>query len=183
MRRLFNVLPLVWLLTWNTQSFAADATPLCLKRQELTARAAGIVTSINKRSGDEVKSGDIIIALDDRILLAGLKEGEAALEVAKANEALAEDAFQRLQKLKSTAAISEQQKVESRLRLAQARAARAQAEAALERMRVQVADTQIRAEISGIVRGVPEIKGLFVQYGQSLGYIDGAKTDCGVTQP
>lgn len=183
MRSIFRLLPFISFLAWHHQVLASEATSPCLKRQELTARAAGIITAINKRSGDDVKSGEIIIALDDRILLAGLKEGEAALEVARANEALAEDAFQRLQKLKSTAAISEQQKVESRLRLAQARAARAQAEAALERMRVQVADTQIRAEINGTVRGVPEIKGLFVQYGQSLGYIDGGKSECGVTQP
>ncbi len=165
--------------TITTAGLAAEAPPaLCVPRQDLTARTAGIVTSIHKKPADAVAVGDLIVALDDRLLVAGLKEGEAALEVARASEALAKDGFDRIQRLQASDTLSDQQKVESRLRLAQARAARAQAEAALDRLKIQIADTKIRAEVAGIVRGVPQVKGLFVQYGTSLGYVDATKADC-----
>jgi multidrug efflux pump subunit AcrA (membrane-fusion protein) len=157
-----------------------NANSICVSRQELTARSAGIVATIHRKSGDKVSTGEILVTLDNRLLLAGLKEGAAAVEIAKANEELAADAFRRIEK-SSSEAVSAQQKVEARLRFAQAKGTTAQAEAAYERLRIQVADTEIRAEIDGVARGLPQVKGLFVQFGQTLGYVDGGTCPNGAT--
>lgn len=156
---------------------------VCITRQELTARGPGIVQKYHVASGQQVKKGDAIVEFDARQLKAGLKEAQGASEAARANEDLASDAVSRLEKLKSSESVTEQQLVEARVRLAQARAVRKQAEGAVERVRVQVQDTIIRAEVAGTVQGLPTILGMGVQPGQSLGRIEAQPASCPTPMP
>jgi multidrug resistance efflux pump len=128
--------------------------------------------SVEKSENSPVSPGDVILSLDDRLLVVGLKEAEAALLMARSQENLAKDAFDRVATLKGGDSVSKQQIVESNLKLAQARAGVAQAMAVVERLKIQIADTKIKAEIAGVVRGLPRVKGLFVQFGQFLGYVE-----------
>lgn len=152
--------------------------PICISRQELTARGMGIVQKYHVSDGDLVKKGDVIVEFDSRLLRAGVKEAQGATDAAKANVDLALDALTRIEKLKGSEAVTDQQLAETRIRLAQARAVNRQAEGALERVKAQLEDAIVRAEISGIVRGLPTILGAFVQVGQSLGRVEGNSLGC-----
>ncbi len=157
----------------------AHAQIPCITRQELSARSLGIIQKIHVANGTKVKKGTLILELDARMIKAGLKEGNAAIDAAKGNEELAQDATMRLEKLKGSESVSEQQIVEARIRLAQAKAVRRQAEAAVERVKVQLEDTQIKADLPGLVQGLPSIIGMPVQPGQSMGRIEADAALCG----
>lgn len=156
----------------------AQAQLPCITRQELSARSLGIIQKIHVANGTKVKKGTLILELDARMIKAGLKEGNAAIDAAKGNEELAQDATMRLEKLKGSDSVTEQQIVEARIRLAQAKAVRRQAEAAVERVKVQLEDTQIKADLPGLVQGLPSIIGMPVQPGQSMGRIEADSSLC-----
>lgn len=160
-----------------TAQTAFGKTP-CVTRQELTAHSTGIVKRYHASNGDVVKKGAPIIEFDSRLLKAGYKEARAAVDAATGNEELASDALSRLEKLAGSEAVSEQQVAEARIRLSQARALKRQAEAAAERVKVQLEDTLIRAEVAGRVQGLPTILGMVVQVGQSLGSIEATAASC-----
>jgi RND family efflux transporter MFP subunit len=166
------------LANYPVQAFAQTRKPVCISRQELTARSLGVVSKFHVADGDTVKKGELLLELDSRALKAGIKEASGAVDAAQAQVDLARDASTRLEKLKGSDAVAEQQVAEAVLRLAQARAVARQAQGALERLKVQWEDTQIRAEISGTLRGLPSILGLAVQPGQSLGRIEAPANTC-----
>ena len=165
---------LLGLLVMWTQAAAAGspAQPVCITRQELSSRALGLVSKFHVADGARVRKGDAVVEFDSRLLRAGLREAQGAVDAAKANVELAEDAASRLGKLKESDSVTEQQIFEARVRSAQAKAVWRQAQGASERLRVQLDDTVIKAEIDGVVRGLPTILGLAVQPGQSLGRVE-----------
>ena len=146
----------------------------CSNRQELTARQPGVVSRYLVSDGQAVRKGDLLVEFDSRLQRAGLREAEGAMEAAEANVTLAKDAVKRLEKLKGTDSIADNQLVETQIRLLQANALLKQASGAHERVRIQLEDTRIRAVLSGTVRGLPNVLGLAVQAGQSLGRIESA---------
>lgn len=156
----------------------AQAKQPCVTRQELTARSTGIVQRYHVANGDIVRKGDAIIDFDSRLLRAGYKEAQAAVDAAKGNEELAADALSRLEKLQGSEAVTAQQIAEAKIRASQARALKRQAEAAAERVKVQIEDATLRAEVSGRVQGLPTILGMVVQVGQSLGSIEVLNPTC-----
>ncbi len=160
----------------NDLAFATDK--VCINRQELTAKSPGIVTKYLLTNGAKVRPGQTILEMDSRMLRAGVKEGQGALDAARANVELANDSVNRLQKVGAGEAITEQQLVESKIRLSQAKAMLKQAEGANERLMVQLEDTVIKAQLAGTLYGVPSIIGFPVQAGQSLGYIQVDTTKC-----
>jgi membrane fusion protein, multidrug efflux system len=149
----------------------------CIKRQEITAKSMGIVSKYFVKDGEQVKKGDPLVEFDFRLLKAGLKEAQAILEAANANEELAKDAFDRVSKISANESVTAQQINEIRIRHLQAKAGKKQAEAALERIKIQVEDSTLRAIIPGIVRGIPSSLGVFAQPGQSFGRIE--RAECG----
>ena len=150
----------------------ANADNPCITRQELVARSPGVIESFLVNNGTSVKAGAPIILLDDRLQKATLKEAQGALDLAKAQLELAEDTRKRLMGLKDSESISEQQKFESKIRLAQAKAQLKQAEGAFQRIQAQYEDTKIRAKVSGVVKGLPTMIGIFVQPGMTLGRVE-----------
>jgi RND family efflux transporter MFP subunit len=181
MRQFFGFF--VVFLFLNIFSFRAAAKQPCISRQELTARSTGIVQRYHVSNGEIVRKGDPVIEFDSRLLRAGYKEAQAAVDAAKGNEELAADALLRLQKLKGSEAVSEQQLAEAKIRVSQARALRRQAEAAAERVKVQLDDSVLRAEVQGRVQGLPTILGMVVQVGQSLGSIEVTGQTCSAGSP
>ncbi|MBM3382611.1 MAG: biotin/lipoyl-binding protein [Betaproteobacteria bacterium] len=161
----------------------AQAKQPCITRQELTARSTGIVQRYHVSNGDQVRKGDAIIDFDSRLLRAGFKEAQAAVDAAKGNEELAVDALSRLEKLQGTEAVTAQQVAEAKIRVSQARALKRQAEAAAERVKVQIEDATLRAEVAGRVQGLPTILGMVVQVGQSLGSVEVINPTCSSAVP
>lgn len=178
--KIFIMLAIIFGMGITSSSLYAAS---CSLRQELTARAAGIVQNYLIKNGQHVEKGAVIIEFDDRQLKAAKLEAEAAAEAANVNVALAQDAVNRLKKLRSGESVSHQNVVESNLKHAQALALQKQAEAVLERVKVQLDDTKISATIAGKVLGLPSVIGLAVQPGQSLGRIEGVDPACAQTTP
>ncbi|MEY2987916.1 MAG: hypothetical protein RJB13_1437 [Pseudomonadota bacterium] len=176
MRQILAISTFLLLISVTAQP-ASGKSP-CVTRQELTAHSTGIVKRYHASNGDVVKKGAPIIEFDARLLKAGFKEARAAVDAAAGNEELASDALSRLEKLAGSEAVSEQQVAEARIRLSQARALKRQAEAAAERVKVQLEDTLIRAEVAGRVQGLPTILGMVVQVGQSLGSVEANPEGC-----
>lgn len=158
----------------------AKAAP-CYARQDLTARSQGFVEAVLVKDGALVKKGDVLVQLDARLLAAGRKEAAAGVQAAKAQLRLAVDGHKRLKQMAASDTVTEQELVQAEVRVEQARAQLAQAQAVLERVSTQLADTEIRAEVDGKVLGLPNVKGLFVQAGQSLGRIEATEAPCNDT--
>ncbi len=51
----------------------------------IASEVSGRITAINAAEGDAVHAGDVLVKLDDSLLLAQVKQGEAAVTVAKMN--------------------------------------------------------------------------------------------------
>jgi RND family efflux transporter MFP subunit len=160
----------------------AQAAPKpCFTRQDLLARSPGFLEKVYVADGAKVKPGDVIAELDSRLLKAALKEARAGLDAARASLALAKDAAHRLDKLKGSDSVSEQELFQVKVRVDQAKASVDQAEGAHERISFQVQDTMIKAAIDGEVHGLPQALGIYLQAGQSLGRIEAKGTGCRAT--
>lgn len=102
---------------------------------DIASQAAGIVTKINFRSGQQVSKGTLLIKLDDRIEQAELKNNQAQLKLSQLN-------FQRQEKLFKKGAASSSSLDASRARLQEM-------QAALEKTEALIARKNITAPFSG----------------------------------
>lgn len=66
----------------NTVSASGIITPI--RQARLSFPSVGKVTEVNVKVGDEVKAGDVLVALDTALLRAKVNEAEANLEAAQA---------------------------------------------------------------------------------------------------
>ena len=173
-----KILVFLAILELHAPRSAALGAEVCVTRQELSVRALGLVSKYHVADGSMVKKGQILVEFDSRLLKAGRKEALGATDAARANVDLAKDAAQRLELLKSSDSITQQQVVEAKIRMAQAEAVLRQAQGALERINVQISDTVLRADLAGVGRGLPTILGMAVQPGQSLGRIEADPRTC-----
>ncbi|MBF0441511.1 MAG: efflux RND transporter periplasmic adaptor subunit [Oligoflexales bacterium] len=171
---IFVVIVFFWFI--NGFSIAGESggkkNPICYTRQELTLKSGGFLQRVFVADGQEVKKNDLIAEMDNRILKTALREAKAGLTAAKANFGLAQDALTRLQKLSKTDTVAPQELFSAEMTLEKARAQVEQAESILERTKIQLDDTRIIADIDGRVRGLPLVKGLYIQAGHSLGSIE-----------
>ena len=102
----------------------------------ISSESSGRILSISSR-GDQVRRGDVIARLDDRVI-------RAQYDAAKTGYELAEDTFNRLESLYADSIISTQD-------FRSARAQRDQAKAQLELTNKQLMDSQIAAPFAGRV--------------------------------
>ncbi|SPD72782.1 Secretion protein, HlyD family [uncultured Desulfobacterium sp.] len=159
--------------------YEAVGTVMAENTSELAAKLMARVERIAVKEGDRVNSGDVLVYLDQRQVLAGVKQAEASLaeaqrameaaragrDAAKAAEELAAATFSRYQTLRQNGSISAQQfdEVDSSLRQAKAGLTQAeaqfsavtarveQAKAALSSAQVTLKDTMIGSPYSGVV--------------------------------
>jgi multidrug efflux pump subunit AcrA (membrane-fusion protein) len=159
--------------------YEAVGTVMAENAGELAARLMARVERIAVKEGDRVNAGDILVYLDQRQAMAGVKQAEASLaeaqrameaaraarDAAKAAEELASATFSRYQTLKQNGSISAQQFDEVDARLRQAKAGLTQAEArfsavtagveqaraALSSAQVTLKDTTITSPYTGII--------------------------------
>jgi RND family efflux transporter MFP subunit len=127
---------------------------LSAAKVQISPAADGVINSVNVRSGDRVKKGDLLLQLDDRRARAGVQVAQAHLGVAKVS-------LQRVQNLKDAATPPELATQEAELRVA---------EAELE-LRVQdLEETRIVAPFDGVVQ-IRAVAGQRVVKGESLGQL------------
>jgi len=150
----------------------------CYARQELAARAPGFLERVLVADGQDVKKGDVLVELDARLLKTAVRESKAGVAAAKANLDLAQDALSRLKQLAAKDTIAPQELFQAEIRVAQAKAGHDQAKAVYDRTAIQLDDTVLRAAFDGRVQGLPQVKGLYVQAGQTLGRVEAGKSAC-----
>ena len=103
----------------------------------VAAQEEGVVTDVAVREGDRVRSGQVVVALDDRQVRAELAQAEASLEEARAR-------WRRVETLRAEGVMAEQD-------VDAARAADRIAEARLEALRTRLSFTRIQSPVSGVV--------------------------------
>ena len=150
----------------------------CYTRQELAARGGGFLVRVISGEGDTVKKGELIAELDSRVIRAAKKEAEAGVAAAQAMLALANDGWARLKQLAKTDTVAPQELFSAEIQVQKAKAQLMQAEAVLERAKATLDDTRIVAELDGKVSGLPHVKGLYIQPGQSLGHVEASSSAC-----
>lgn len=111
----------------------------------------GTIEEILVDEGDAVEKGALLARLDTRLLEAESRQREAALSEAKAAMALIESRWERVERLAPDGAVSEQERDDLMNQLEAARAAVVRAGAALDRVRVDLEKSSVRAPFSGTV--------------------------------
>lgn len=114
-------------------------------------QVGGVLHAIHFKEGDDVEKGDLLFQVEDDLVRAELAAAEASLAQAVANWKSAEREAVRAQNLKRADAISDELYERSITTKYVAEAAIKQAEANVERQKVLLDYTQIRAPFAGNV--------------------------------
>lgn len=118
---------------------------------ELASETAGVVDSYDFSTGDQVRRGQVLVRLDTAILNQDLRASQAELEQARTNLEQARKDDERLSKLISSGAISEQEHDKQRfLRLALEKRV-VSLEAAVHGIALSIAKAVIKAPFDGVV--------------------------------
>ncbi len=132
---------------------------------KVTADVGGYIRKLTVREGDRVEEGQLLVEIDPQIYLARVMEGRAAAYTAQANQALAEASLERARgeakrvrglHAKDLTSRAELERAQAGLSIGQAEvdAARGrlmQAQAALDKVRKDLAKCTIAAPISGTI--------------------------------
>ncbi|MFC7476345.1 efflux RND transporter periplasmic adaptor subunit [Dankookia sp. GCM10030260] len=119
------------------------------ERVELRARVSGYLDSISFADGQVVKRGDMLFRIDPRPFVAAVTEAEARLTGARSQATLAQQEYDRAKNLLQYRAASEaalEQRVQA---VENSKALVIQADAALQRARLDLEFTTIRAPLDG----------------------------------
>jgi len=165
-------------LTVSVEKVRADAIPSVVTAtgsveawQEgvISAEASNLkLTEVLVGEGDRVAKGDVLARLDGTLLAAQLAEQQAAIEQAEATMESAEAASKRARKLLASKAISAETAEERATTVKTSRAQLAQAQAAADRIKAELAQAEIRAPFGGVVSTKPAVAGSVVQTGSEL---------------
>ncbi|MBB3930423.1 multidrug efflux system membrane fusion protein [Kaistia hirudinis] len=134
----------------------------------VTTQQQGIVTSIAVANGQEVKTGDVILQLDDRAAQATLARDEAALSRDQASVVSTKADLQRAQDLFKRQVASNQQLDQATAAAASAAAVIALDNANIAADQVVIDDMKIRAPHDGRLGAVAVTVGTLVQPGNAI---------------
>jgi RND family efflux transporter MFP subunit len=148
-----------------TPSLTVTGTLKARQVSPLAMSVPGILTTVTVKRGQEVRAGALLASVDDGVASAARRQGVAA---ARAQLALAEDALQRVGRLRSEDGASEAQAVQTRVQRDATAAQLAAAEAQLDQARVNLAHHQLVAPFAGVVTRVPDGVGITVAAGTPL---------------
>lgn len=118
---------------------------------DVKSKASGEIIGMHVQTGDDVKSGDPLAAIDPRIPRNNLAQADANLVVAQAQLANAKAQLGRSDTLFKAQAITETEYETAKLGYANANAAVVRAQTDLESARDRMTDTRIRAPLAGTI--------------------------------
>jgi RND family efflux transporter MFP subunit len=145
---------LAWMLAAATALSQAAEFPAVLdwsQRLDLSSPVAGVVESVRVMPGQEVKAGDLLLALDAAPYKAQVAEARAEADRLLEEEADARRDLSRVEELYARTVSATTELDAARLRHARARHALAAAEARVERARWQLARSELRAPFGAVV--------------------------------
>jgi RND family efflux transporter MFP subunit len=116
---------------------------------EIRARVTGYLDKVLFKEGSQVKRGDLLFQLEDRVQKAALGKAEAEVKVAEAKLKIAEASLQRLMELLKRAAISKEEFEMAQATMDAAKAEVNAARASLEVAKINLVYTRIASPING----------------------------------
>ncbi len=132
-----------------TEALEFTGTTVASAQVEVRARVPGVLQSMHFQPGINVNEGDLLFVIDPQEYEADLQAAEAELASAQADFERAATEYQRAQKLFKKKAGSEMEVVKWRGEQALARAAIQGANAKIERAKLNLGYTQIKAPLKG----------------------------------
>lgn len=118
---------------------------------DVKSKASGEITEMRVQTGDDVRAGQLLARIDPRLPRNMLAQAQANVEVARAQLQNAQAQWKRADELYSNKMIAETEYENANLARAMAQAEVVRAETELENARDQMADTEIRAPMSGTI--------------------------------
>ncbi len=122
-----------------------------LKNVNITPDVGGKIAKIHVEEGERVREGQLLAELDTRAIRLQLEQAKAALAVAEANHKDAQRNMERMERLKSEKAVSDQQYEKIKLAYEAAEAQLQQARAALNLAQHSLDVSLMKAPFSGVV--------------------------------
>lgn len=179
--------------TVETRSFTETAPVLgefvAPTSSVVASRIPGLIVEVLVQVGDQVNAGDLLVRLDTELLGIELQAAEAArneasagLTVAEADLALAQQGFERVERLKSSPAFSQgqfndlgRQLQRAQGQIAQANARISSADVTIARSRYNLENAEIRAPFSGTILERQAQPGEYITTGSAVAtLLDGA---------
>lgn len=133
----------------ETQEFSGRLE--AVERVEIRPRVAGFITSVNFKSGAEVKKGEVLFVIDPRPYQAEASRAEAAALSARAKADLAKLEFVRAEKLVAEKAIPQRELDEKTAGMKELNANAQAAQATYEAAKLNLSFTEVRSPINGRV--------------------------------
>jgi len=149
---------------WHTYTTRLEAP----QEVSLMPRVSGVIDKINFKEGDSVKEGDLLFTLDARPFAAVVDSLKAQIESAKAALEQAKSEAKRAERLTERKAISTEQAESRKSTLRQREAQLLALKAELTAAELDLAFTQVRSPIDGVVSRANITKGNNVLAGQSV---------------
>lgn len=137
-----------------------------VQRVEIVARVRGFLEKVLFQEGTEVEQGAPLYEIDPREYKAAVDRAEAELDRAKSDLRKATSEEERAYRLRKTSAISEEEYISRQVSREMAKAAVEQADAALERAKLDLSFTTIKAPISGRISRTLVTPGNLVGYNE-----------------
>ncbi len=134
-----------------TESVSAVGTISAMKDVMVASETAGRVVSVLVKTGDYVRQGQPLIIVDDELKAAGVQQAQAQALAAETSAGKAQRDLERAESLYKTHDISDAELEAYRLGYRSAEAQHQGALAALVAAKRQLADTKVRAPISGYI--------------------------------
>ncbi len=122
-----------------------------LKRSALMGRSSGPVEAIHVRAGDMVQEGQLLLEIEEEMNRGMLDQARGALAQAEAARTLAEQNYQRFQRLFEREACSQLELDMARMQYEQAEGAVTQAQGAVATASSVSSESEIRAPWDGVV--------------------------------
>jgi membrane fusion protein (multidrug efflux system) len=137
--------------TGRVETITAVGSVQPRRKAEVASQLMASIREIKPRPGDRVKSGEILITLDDRELNAQQREAMASLASAEADLTTRKSEYERVKKLRDSGTISvdELSRVEGAYRVTEALMRRAKE--TISRIEVQISYTKIASNTDGLV--------------------------------
>jgi multidrug efflux system membrane fusion protein len=136
---------------------------------EIRPRVSGYIDKVAFREGGQVKSGDLLFIIDPRPYQAEADRAAADLKRYKTSLDLAQIELTRVQRLKDSGAVSQEELDERKSTVAQAEANSAGSAAALEAARLNLNFTRVTSPIAGRVSRAEVTRGNLVTGGTNGG--------------